>query len=79
MKKNSENVRSTYFYPDTMINYQTDIKEVAQKPRYMKNESVSIGENELEELDWGKTSNLCVAWKATVGRKQIFFVQLKNV
>ena len=23
-----------------------------------------IGENELEELDWGKTSNLCLAWKA---------------
>ena len=26
-------------------------------------ERVGIGENELEELDWGKTSNLCVAWK----------------
>ena len=26
-------------------------------------ERVGIGENELEELDWGKMSNLCVAWK----------------
>ena len=25
--------------------------------------SLGIGENELEELDWGKMSNLCVAWK----------------
>ena len=26
-------------------------------------ERVGIGENELEKLDWVKTSNLCVAWK----------------
>ena len=26
--------------------------------------SVGIGENEAKELDWGKTSNLCVALKA---------------
>ena len=26
-------------------------------------ERVDIGENEIEELDWEKTSNLCVAWK----------------
>ena len=26
-------------------------------------EKVGIGENELEELDWGKTSNLCATWK----------------
>ena len=24
---------------------------------------MGIGEKESEELDWGKTSNLCVAWK----------------
>ena len=27
-------------------------------------ERVGVGENELEELDWGNTSNWCVAWKA---------------
>ena len=27
-------------------------------------ERMGIGENELEELYWGKTSNLCIAWKA---------------
>ena len=26
-------------------------------------ERMGIGENELEELDWGKTSKLCAAWK----------------
>ena len=30
--------------------------------------SLGIGENELGELDWGKTSNLWVAWKTDVKR-----------
>ena len=41
-----------------------DLKEVAPKLPCMKNLArEGIGEDELEEIDWGKTSNLCVAWQ----------------
>ena len=39
-------------------------RSCSKTPMHVELERVGIGENELDEPDWGKTSNLCVAWKA---------------
>ena len=50
-----------------MIDFKGCVSHVSGKTYSLKKtkdlKSLGIGENELEELDWGKTSNLCVARK----------------